>query len=186
MGDGSWCLCVAWFGAAVGFHPLAGISGIQRVESSSGKQAAARCPPSQRVAHAAGRYLAQPCGPFSTLESVPLTRFYAAVAFLRGSSEEVAVRVLLPVWSDPRCGGDEDDQNAGGPEPGRCCCFLGPRDSLACAVQGQAFVVFKDVTAATNALRQMQGFPFFDREMVSSFWMLSEGCQLQAIAPHGG
>jgi len=36
-------------------------------------------------------------------------------------------------------------------------------------MRGQAFVVFKDVTAATNALRQMQGFPFFERELKIQF-----------------
>lgn len=32
--------------------------------------------------------------------------------------------------------------------------------------RGQAWVVFDEVTAATNALRQMQGFPFYDKPMV--------------------
>ncbi|XP_059625655.1 U1 small nuclear ribonucleoprotein A [Cornus florida] len=31
--------------------------------------------------------------------------------------------------------------------------------------KGQAWVVFKDVSSATNALRQMQGFPFYDKPM---------------------
>ncbi|XP_031497078.1 U1 small nuclear ribonucleoprotein A isoform X1 [Nymphaea colorata] len=31
--------------------------------------------------------------------------------------------------------------------------------------RGQAWVVFEDVTSATNALRQMQGFPFYDKPM---------------------
>ncbi|KAJ7565167.1 hypothetical protein O6H91_02G050700 [Diphasiastrum complanatum] len=30
-------------------------------------------------------------------------------------------------------------------------------------LRGQAWVVFDEVTAATNALRQMQGFPFYDK-----------------------
>ena len=34
-------------------------------------------------------------------------------------------------------------------------------------MRGQAFVVFRDVTSATNALRSMQGFPFYDKPMVS-------------------
>lgn len=34
-------------------------------------------------------------------------------------------------------------------------------------LRGQAWVVFSDVTAATNALTSMQGFPFFDKPMVS-------------------
>ena len=32
--------------------------------------------------------------------------------------------------------------------------------------RGQAFVIFKDVNSATNALRSMQGFPFYDKPMV--------------------
>eukprot|EP00250_Pteridium_aquilinum_P035394 c9321_g1_i1 orf=89-787(+) len=32
-------------------------------------------------------------------------------------------------------------------------------------LRGQAWVVFDDVTAATNALRQMQDFPFYDKSM---------------------
>lgn len=32
-------------------------------------------------------------------------------------------------------------------------------------LRGQAWVVFSDVTAATNALTSMQGFPFFDKPM---------------------
>lgn len=31
--------------------------------------------------------------------------------------------------------------------------------------RGQAFVIFKDVNSATNALRSMQGFPFYDKPM---------------------
>lgn len=31
--------------------------------------------------------------------------------------------------------------------------------------KGQAWVVFEDVSSATNALRQMQGFPFYDKPM---------------------
>lgn len=33
-------------------------------------------------------------------------------------------------------------------------------------MKGQAWVVFDDVASATNALRQMQGFPFYDKPMV--------------------
>eukprot|EP00897_Mesotaenium_endlicherianum_P005492 jgi/Mesen1/4971/ME000248S04259 len=36
-------------------------------------------------------------------------------------------------------------------------------------LRGQAWVVFDDVTAATNALRQMQGFPFYDKPMRISY-----------------
>eukprot|EP00794_Sanderia_malayensis_P017005 gene17005-18718_t len=32
-------------------------------------------------------------------------------------------------------------------------------------MRGQAFVVFKDVASATNALRSMQGFPFYEKPM---------------------
>ena len=35
-------------------------------------------------------------------------------------------------------------------------------------MRGQAFVVFRDITSATNALRSMQGFPFYDKPMVSN------------------
>lgn len=37
-------------------------------------------------------------------------------------------------------------------------------------LRGQAWVVFSDVGAATNALRSMQGFPFFDKPIVSGLW----------------
>lgn len=33
-------------------------------------------------------------------------------------------------------------------------------------MNGQAFVIFKDITSSTNALRAMQGFPFYDKPMV--------------------
>ena len=33
-------------------------------------------------------------------------------------------------------------------------------------MRGQAFVVFKEIPSATNALRSMQGFPFYDKPMV--------------------
>jgi RNA recognition motif-containing protein len=36
-------------------------------------------------------------------------------------------------------------------------------------LRGQAWVVFTDTAAATNALRTMQGFPFFDKPIVSAF-----------------
>ncbi len=32
-------------------------------------------------------------------------------------------------------------------------------------MRGQAFVVFKEVSSATNAMRSMQGFPFYDKPM---------------------
>lgn len=33
-------------------------------------------------------------------------------------------------------------------------------------MRGQAFVIFKDIQSSTNALRSMQGFPFYDKPMV--------------------
>ncbi len=33
-------------------------------------------------------------------------------------------------------------------------------------MRGQAFVVFKDTASATNAMRAMQKFPFYDKPMV--------------------
>lgn len=33
-------------------------------------------------------------------------------------------------------------------------------------LRGQAWVVFADLTASTNALRSLQGFPFYDKPMV--------------------
>uniref|UniRef100_A0A6N2LYI8 RRM domain-containing protein n=1 Tax=Salix viminalis TaxID=40686 RepID=A0A6N2LYI8_SALVM len=35
-------------------------------------------------------------------------------------------------------------------------------------LRGQAWVVYSEVTAASNAVRQMQGFPFYDKPMVRS------------------
>uniref|UniRef100_A0A673ZWF4 Small nuclear ribonucleoprotein polypeptide A n=1 Tax=Salmo trutta TaxID=8032 RepID=A0A673ZWF4_SALTR len=32
-------------------------------------------------------------------------------------------------------------------------------------MRGQAFVIFKEVNSASNALRSMQGFPFYDKPM---------------------
>lgn len=34
-------------------------------------------------------------------------------------------------------------------------------------LRGQAWVVFEEISSATAALRSMQGFPFFDKPMVS-------------------
>ncbi|CAE7932040.1 unnamed protein product [Symbiodinium sp. KB8] len=45
-------------------------------------------------------------------------------------------------------------------------------DIVACRtnrLRGQAWVVFENVADATNALRQMQGFPFFDKPMRIQF-----------------
>lgn len=33
-------------------------------------------------------------------------------------------------------------------------------------MRGQAFVIFRELAAATNALRQLQGFPFYNKPMV--------------------
>lgn len=33
-------------------------------------------------------------------------------------------------------------------------------------MKGQAFVIFKEINSASNALRSMQGFPFYDKPMV--------------------
>eukprot|EP00937_MAST-01D_sp_MAST-1D-sp2_P003896 g3896.t1 len=41
--------------------------------------------------------------------------------------------------------------------------------SRADGLRGQAWVVFRDIGAATNALRQAQGFPFFDRPLRVQF-----------------
>lgn len=32
-------------------------------------------------------------------------------------------------------------------------------------MRGQAFVIFKEISSGTNALRAMQGFPFYDKPM---------------------
>lgn len=34
-------------------------------------------------------------------------------------------------------------------------------------LRGQAFVIFKDINSASNAIRSMQNFPFYDKPMVS-------------------
>lgn len=39
-------------------------------------------------------------------------------------------------------------------------------------LRGQAWVVFADIPAATNALRTMQGFTFFEKPMVSRMGLL--------------
>lgn len=40
-------------------------------------------------------------------------------------------------------------------------------------MKGQAFVIFKEVNSASNALRSMQGFPFYDKPMVCSLHLIS-------------
>lgn len=32
-------------------------------------------------------------------------------------------------------------------------------------MRGQAFVIFSDINSASNALRSMQGFPFYEKPM---------------------
>lgn len=39
-------------------------------------------------------------------------------------------------------------------------------------MRGQAFVIFKEIQSSTNALRAMQGFPFYDKPMVFHFQYL--------------
>ena len=39
-------------------------------------------------------------------------------------------------------------------------------------LRGQAWVIFKEINSATNALRSMQGFPFYDKPMVNSQFLL--------------
>jgi U2 small nuclear ribonucleoprotein B'' len=39
-------------------------------------------------------------------------------------------------------------------------------------MRGQAFVVFRDVASATNAMRAMTNFPFYDKPMVSYIYEL--------------
>lgn len=58
--------------------------------------------------------------------------------------------------------------------------------------KGQAWVVFDEVSSASNALRQMQGFPFYDKPMVlisivfvfftTGFWLVTVAiCLLQFL-----
>lgn len=35
-------------------------------------------------------------------------------------------------------------------------------------LRGQAFIIFRDIESAAKALRTMQGFPFYDKPMVSN------------------
>ena len=55
-------------------------------------------------------------------------------------------------------------------------CVMGIVVSRANGLRGQAWVAFEDVTAATNALRQMQGFPFYDKPMVCAGAGAGEHC----------
>jgi hypothetical protein len=49
-------------------------------------------------------------------------------------------------------------------------------------LRGQAWIVFADVAAATNAKNTMQGFPFFDKPIVSEGGWDSGGQHLWAAA----
>ncbi len=52
-------------------------------------------------------------------------------------------------------------------------------------LRGQAWVVFENVADSTNALRQMQGFPFFDKAMVcvpALSCMLATICNFRSLA----
>jgi len=40
-------------------------------------------------------------------------------------------------------------------------------------LRGQAWVCFSEVTAASNAVRQMQNFPFYEKPMVIKLWFVS-------------
>ena len=42
-------------------------------------------------------------------------------------------------------------------------------------MRGQAFVVFRDISSATQAVRQMQGFPFYDKPMRITVILVSLG-----------
>uniref|UniRef100_A0A8B9NE18 RRM domain-containing protein n=1 Tax=Accipiter nisus TaxID=211598 RepID=A0A8B9NE18_9AVES len=39
--------------------------------------------------------------------------------------------------------------------------------SCSLKMSGQAFIIFKEISSATNALCSMQGFPFYNKPMVS-------------------
>ncbi|XP_076817269.1 U1 small nuclear ribonucleoprotein A-like [Clavelina lepadiformis] len=43
-------------------------------------------------------------------------------------------------------------------------------------MRGQAFVIFKDINSATNALRSMQGFPFYDKPMRLAYSKKDSDC----------
>lgn len=52
-------------------------------------------------------------------------------------------------------------------------------------LRGQAWVVFTDAGAATNAMRTMQGFPFFDKPIVSGWLPLAAGTAAACPPPTG-
>lgn len=41
-------------------------------------------------------------------------------------------------------------------------------------LRGQAWIAFREVTAASTAVRQMQSFPFYDKPMVPPFHFIAE------------
>lgn len=43
-------------------------------------------------------------------------------------------------------------------------------------MRGQAFVIFKELNSATNALRSMQGFPFYDKPMKIQYAKTDSDC----------
>ncbi|KAL0920966.1 hypothetical protein M5K25_007986 [Dendrobium thyrsiflorum] len=47
-------------------------------------------------------------------------------------------------------------------------------------LRGQAWVVFSEVTAASNAVRQMQSFPFYDKPMRIQFAKMKSDCVAKA------
>lgn len=53
-------------------------------------------------------------------------------------------------------------------------------------LRGQAWIVFADVGGATNALRSMQGFPFFDKPMRIAFAKERSDAALKAEGGGGG
>lgn len=53
-------------------------------------------------------------------------------------------------------------------------------------MRGQAFVIFKEIQSSTNALRSMQGFPFYDKPMVRMILLTHSPCfnvKYMCIAP---
>nr|XP_009772203.1 PREDICTED: U2 small nuclear ribonucleoprotein B''-like [Nicotiana sylvestris] len=47
-------------------------------------------------------------------------------------------------------------------------------------LRGQAWVVFSEVTAASNAVRQMQNFPFYDKPMRLQYAKTKSDCIVKA------
>lgn len=72
--------------------------------------------------------------------------------------EEGIVRSLRSVWTHSRSCCNENTEDAW---PG--CILL----NVLFLMFRQAFIVFRDVVAATNAMRDLQNFLFFDKPMVS-------------------